>query len=1516
MANSSIEEEFERLRVRVENLKMSEKAKADFFQSEWNRLCEKEEKEKERQAMLEEKEKERQAMLEEKEKERELELERLKLESERELELKRMEFEERKRQMELERLRLEREANRSAGEGGEANQAGGVRAFGGVNSLDLPHFVDGKDDLDSYLLRFERYATVANWPQTNWATQLSALLRGEALGVYSRLSQEDALDYERLKAALLERYDYTEKGYRQRFREAKPEGAESPDQFIVRLRNYFTQWVKLSDMESSFEGVVELMVKEQFINACPKELSVHLMESKHKDLRELAASAGQYLTAHNRKLSSRDVSAKKSVGAPRLEGKIPDISSTTKGNIKCFNCGKVGHRASECFSKIQERNPKRYCYRCGGMGHTFMQCEERNRLARGGAGARERAYKVACAVPIKSFSEIGNEKQKEENYRSVSKERKEIDQKSQEYLELKDGRKIGILNGACLDENLSNQMPTSIGMVGNKSVTVLRDTGCSGVIVKRELVAEEQLTGKVGYIMTVARTLLKAPFANVEINTPYCSGTVEALCLRDPLYPLIVGNIPGARAPDDPDETWCVEAAAVTRSQAKRSTESKPLKVAEATNQMAVTKDELIKLQGEDPSLLKYVTMEAPLVKNGREISYIKRKGILYRITKNIDVGEKELKQILVPKDLRKKVMEIAHDTMLAGHMGVKKTEDRILTNFYWPGIHQDVASFCRSCDVCQRTVSKGRVAKVPLGKMPLMDLPFKRVAVDLIGPIMPASDKGHRYVLTLVDYATRYPEAVPLKNIDTETVAEALLDLYSRIGIPEEVLSDLGTQFVSECMQEVSRLLSIRRLTTTPYHPICNGLTEKFNGTLKKMLRRLCVEQPKQWYRFINPLLFAYREVPQASTGFSPFELLYGHTVRGPMAILKELWTGESESTEVKTSYQYVLELRERLEETMKLAQEELTKNQTRYKRNYDKKTKDRLFNKGDKVLVMLPTNNNKLLMQWKGPYEIIQRMGDNGYKILVGNKEKNYHANMLKKYYAREDEVKTEIEKEDLKMSAGAEMLMDEEMPSIDEDSLLELGTYKQKEDVSDVKLGTELGDSQSRQLQALMENYADVFSDVPGRTSKIEHRINLVDEEPVRLKPYPLPYALRQELKEEIKEMLDMGVIRKSSSPYASPVVIVKKKDGLNRICVDYRKLNKVTISDPEPMRTSEDLFQQLGKSKFFSKIDLSKGYWQIPVAEEDIFKTAFVTPDGTYEFLRMPFGMKNSGATLVRGMREVLSGMSGVESYIDDLIVFSRDWETHLRTLEELLKRLSEANLTARPSKCIFGASTVEFLGHDVGYDWITPNDDNLEKIARAKRPVTKKEVRSFCGLLGYYRDYIPSFAIIAAPLTDLTKKGQPNFVKWGEAQEKAFNTLREALLKRPILRLPDHSRNFTLRTDASNSGIGAVLMQEHEGKLHPVAYASKKLTNAETKYSTLEKECLAIIWGVGKFRLFLAGKKFVLQTDHKPLTFLSTARYKNDRILRWSLSLQGYDFVVKDIAGKENVMADYLSRIIV
>ena len=222
----------------------------------------------------------------------------------------------------------------------------------------------------------------------------------------------------------------------------------------------------------------------------------------------------------------------------------------------------------------------------------------------------------------------------------------------------------------------------------------------------------------------------------------------------------------------------------------------------------------------------KYADLKDAVRKGDYEIKYKKRRGVLYRIRNRADGLRECSKQIMVPKTLRRKVIEVAHDSIFGRHLGIKKNKDHIQTNFYWPGMQGDITSFCRSCDVCQKTTAKGSVPRVPLGDMPFMDMTFRRVAVNLVGPISPPSEKGHRYILTLVDHATKYTEAVPLKNIETETVAEALMDMHSLVGIPDEILSDLGTQFVSKCMEEVSRLLSIKRLTTTPYHPICNGLS------------------------------------------------------------------------------------------------------------------------------------------------------------------------------------------------------------------------------------------------------------------------------------------------------------------------------------------------------------------------------------------------------------------------------------------------------------------------------------------------------------------------------------------------------------------------------------------------------------------------------------------------------------------------------------------------------------------
>ncbi|KAK7094305.1 hypothetical protein V1264_007945 [Littorina saxatilis] len=442
--------------------------------------------------------------------------------------------------------------------------------------------------------------------------------------------------------------------------------------------------------------------------------------------------------------------------------------------------------------------------------------------------------------------------------------------------------------------------------------------------------------------------------------------------------------------------------------------------------------------------------------------------------------------------------MEVAHDSIMGGHLGVKKTSDRIQAAFYWPGLHADVTRFCRSCDICQKTIPRGRVPKVPLQKMPLIDRPFKRVAIDLIGEIKPPSEEGHRWVLTLVDYATRYPESVPLNKVDTETVAEALVDIFSRIGVPEEILTDLGTQFVSECMEEVNRLLSIRHLTTTAYHPMCNGLVEKFNATLKSTLKKLCSEQPRQWHRYINALLFAYREVPQESTGFSPFELMYGRTVRGPMQILKELWTKDVDTPEVKNSYQYVFELREKLEETLEIARENLRKSQDSGKHYYDRKAVNRKFTQGNKVLILLPTDHNKLLMQWKGPYEVEAVVGINDYNVNVGKKSKIYHANLLKLYVERPPEA----------VQVAAIVEEPAELDEFDGEELLELGDLHKKKGVDDVKLGPDLTEDQQKELHDCMGDFTHRFCDVPGSTSLVEHEVHLTSDVPVRSKPYPIP------------------------------------------------------------------------------------------------------------------------------------------------------------------------------------------------------------------------------------------------------------------------------------------------------------------------------------------------------------------------------------------------------------------------
>ena len=857
-----------------------------------------------------------------------------------------------------------------------------------VKTPKLPTFCDGKDDLDAYLGRFERYAETHAWDKGTWALNLSALLTGRALEVYSRLSNENAKDYDVLKKALQDRYHLNAEGFRMKLRESVAVEGESPAQFIERLKSYLSKWIELAEVEKSFEGLEYLILSEQFTSTCSANLATFLKERTINSLKELGDVANKFLQAHGKQMKevSRGNNERKSNG--RSENR-----SQENRKVVCWDCGKEGHRQSECKNKGEKEVPRAggrnevKCYNCGKMGHLARNCRsEEQRSYKGGAvetlGEGEVKMAAACVKVARTDREEGEEVMRVDGWVGARREIREA--------------------GGC-EKPRTAGTTVSDGFINGHKVKTLRDTGCDTVIARTGLVKADQFTGKTMCCALMNGMIVEAPVAKVSVRTPHLCGEVEALCFEEALYDLVIGNVPNAREPYNPDPEWVSEAAAVeTRAQAKKK--ESPLKIP-GDQGVEVSAGELAKLQREDAELVKLREMDSVRERGEGKSWFSVQDDVLYRIfvSENFNNG-KEVKQVVVPKQLRQQVLAMAHDSLTGGHLGVRRTLDKIQTNFFWPRMRSEVERYCRSCDVCQRTSQKGKVGKVPLERLPIIQTPFKRVGVDIVGPIYPASERGYRYILTMVDHGSRYPEAVPMKNIQAETVAEALVDMFSRVGLPEEILSDLGTQFVAEVMNETCRLLRIRQITTTPYNPKCNGLVERFNGTMKQMLKRLCVEQPKSWDRFINALLFAYREVPQESTGFSPFELLYGRTVRGPMQILRELWTGKQVEEEVKNSYQYVIDLKERLEKTLEIAHENLEQAQTRYKRHYDRRTKVRKLKEGDEVMVLLPTNHNKLLMQWKGPFKVIEVVGKNDYRIQVKGKIRTYHINLLKQYVRRE--------------------------------------------------------------------------------------------------------------------------------------------------------------------------------------------------------------------------------------------------------------------------------------------------------------------------------------------------------------------------------------------------------------------------------------------------------------------------------------------------------------------------------
>ncbi|GBM04413.1 Transposon Ty3-I Gag-Pol polyprotein [Araneus ventricosus] len=614
----------------------------------------------------------------------------------------------------------------------------------------------------------------------------------------------------------------------------------------------------------------------------------------------------------------------------------------------------------------------------------------------------------------------------------------------------------------------------------------------------------------------------------------------------------------------------------------------------------------------------------------------------------------------------------------------------------------------------------------------------FSKINIDAVGPL-PTSSKGSDYFLTAISMSSKYPDAIPVADISSVSVTDALLEIFSRMGFPREIQSDLGTSFTS-------------------------FLTTEFFDSF---------ESGQYWEKNVPATLLALRTITHESTGFSPAELVHEKNLHTPEVLLYEHWVKPQEADSIGT--EYVLELINRMRQCQELAITKMAEVRDKRKVWYDKNAVKRKFRVGDLVLVLATSKPNKMAVQWTGPGVIESQLSETTYIVrmeIKNDKTQIYHVNLLKPYRQRPERI-------NLIVSGGEEIQERETEELAIPYPISDPNIYDFERIKADSALESRLSLTEIESLKQLLGRHQKVFSIDPGKTHLVEHDFELISNKPIRTKPYRTSQRQNETLKSEIKRILDLNIIEIRQSDYASPMIIIEAVGKDPSPCIDYRLLNANVRTQFFPLPNIEECVETVAAAKYITVTDLAKGYWQIPLSERARRYSTFVTSFGTYIPLRMPFGLVNAPYFFSKLMAQVLENCEAFAvPYLDDIAIYSDNWEDHLKHVDEVLKRIGDAQLTIKPSKCKFAQKRTKYLGRIVGGGVRSPAEAKIKAVMDFPTPTTKTQIRAFLGLAGYYSHYVKNFSLIAAPLTHVLKgKIKKERVNCTKECDQAFTELK-------------------------------------------------------------------------------------------------------------------------------------------